>query len=131
MSASTAVARGRALAESLMVDACTIQHPTGETTGPGGVITTTYGPTFYSGKCRLQTQVVTRPGEDVGQAYIVLEHRVLQLPITVVGLKEGDQVTVTASALDPDLVGRKYVVHDVKQKTHLTKRLVNVLERTS
>lgn len=131
MSLEATLAEGRAFAESLMVDACVVKHKTGESTGAGGVITPTFS-TLYTGKCRVQVAAKT-PGHgvDIGEAYLVVERHQVQLPMTVVGMQEGDQITITASALDPDLVGRVYAVHDVLRKTHLTSRRVTVLETTS
>lgn len=131
MSVLSATLRGRAAAEALMVDACTVTRKTGETTGAGGVITPTVS-TLYTGKCRVQVAAKTPGhGQDVGEAYLVVERHQVQLPMTVVGLQEGDRITITASALDPDLVGRVYSVHDVLRKTHLTSRRLTVLEVTS
>jgi uncharacterized protein YwlG (UPF0340 family) len=86
---------------------------------------------LYTGKCRVQVKAAARQGGDIGQAYVVIEEREVQLPMTVTGLREGDQITITAAALDPDLVGRVYVVHDVVAKTQLTSRRATVLEVTS
>jgi hypothetical protein len=130
MSVEIAIQHGRAAAEALMVDACTIKHPTGETTGAGGVITATTS-TLYTGRCRVQFKPMQGAGTDVGEAHLLLVRREVQLPMTVVGLREGDRITITASALDPDLVGKVYVVRDIEAKTHLTSRRVTVLEVTS
>jgi hypothetical protein len=130
MSIQAAVARARQLAETLMVDACTITRQTGETTGAGGVITPTTS-TLYTGKCRVQFKPMQGNGADVGEAYLLLVRREVQLPMSVTGLLEGDRITITASALDPDLVGKVYVVRDVEAKTHLSARRVTVLEVTS
>jgi hypothetical protein len=125
-----AVLRARQLAEQLMVDTCNITRRTGETTGTGGVITPTTT-TLYTGKCRVQFKPMQGNGADVGEAYLLLVRREVQLPMSVTGLLEGDLITITASALDPDLVGKVYVVRDVEAKTHLTSRRVTVLEVTS
>jgi hypothetical protein len=130
MSVQAAIARARILAETLMVDACTITRETGETTGPGGVITPTTA-TQYTGKCRVQFKPMKGSGTDVGEAYLLLVRREVQLPMSATGLQEGDRITITASALDPDLVGKVYVIREVEAKTHLTARRVTVLEVTS
>jgi hypothetical protein len=130
MTVEGAIARARVLAEQMMVDACVVTRKTGETTGPGGVITPTSS-TLYTGKCRVQGKPGNRQGTDVGEAYLVIEHHEIQLPMSATGLREGDQITITASALDPDLVGKVYVIRDVLAKTHLTSRRVEVLEVTS
>lgn len=130
MSLEGALTRGRALAESLMVDACAIVRPGGESTGANGVITAITN-AVYSGKCRLQMRQETGSGHNLGEAFVIVRRVELHLPMTAPELFEGDQVTMTASALDPQLVGKRYVVRDVARKTHLTARRVTVLEVTS
>ena len=132
MSAQTVIVRGRRVAEALMVDACTIRRRTGEATDPSsGVITPTYGADLYSGKCRVQQRQLGGQGQNVGEAYVIVERYEVHLPMSVTGLLEGDQITITASALDPDLVDRVFIVRDVAAKSHLTARRVGVTEVTS
>lgn len=130
MSAATALARGRAAIEALMVDACTIERPAGESTASSGVVTPTTG-AVYAGKCRIQVKAETGQGQNSGQAYVIVQRLELQLPITAAELAEGDVVTMTASAHDPQLVGKTYTVRDVVRKTHLTARRATVIEVTS
>src|SRR5438045_283872 len=103
MSANTATLAGRRAAERLMVDTCLIRRRTSEATDPDtGVVTPTYTQ-VYAGKCRVQQQVpVSRPA-DIGQDAVWLARLELQLPMSVVGVQSNDLVTITASALDPDL----------------------------
>lgn len=129
MSIASAVERGRILAESLMQDTCTITRKTGEVVS-GGVITPTYVQ-IYTGNCRIQARRVESQGSNVGEAYRLIERLELQLPVTVTGLAEGDVVTVTASALDPDLLGRVFAIRGVTAKTHLTYRRAELIEVTS
>lgn len=131
MGVEQALARGRAAAARLMVDACTIERQTGETT-TGGVITPTYSP-VYTGKCRLQVQAEAGQGTDVGEAYRIVRRIVLSLPFVTATeqLLEGDRVTMTAASLDASLVGRRYTLRDVLAKTHATARRATLLEVTS
>jgi len=124
------LARGRAAAEALMVDACTIRRRTGETTGPGGVVTPTYV-TVFEGQCRLQQPTGTAREEDAGEAALLMVRFELQVPMSVVGVQADDEVTVTASVHDPDLVGREFLVRGLFHKTHATARRLQVEERTS
>lgn len=130
MSLESLVARGRTAAEKLMLDACLIQRRTGSGTGPGGVITPTWS-TVYTGKCRLKVETETGQASDIGEAAVILTRRVLQVPMTAVGLLEGDRATITSSALDPALVGNVYAVRDVPEGTTLTRRDVTLTEVTS
>lgn len=125
-----ALARGRAAAESLMVDTCTITRTTGETTNEDtGVVTPTTA-TVYTGRCRIQQSQLGADStpSDPGEAYVRLVAFELQVPMSVVGLRVQDVITITASALDPDLVGRAFNVLGLAHKTHATARRVQVQE---
>lgn len=132
MSAATALARGRAAAERLMVDACLIRRGTGTTTDPDtGVITPTYA-TVYTGKCRVQQTAPNAREALVGEAELLMLPRQLQLPVTTsTGVRAGHLVTITASANDPDLVDREFVVRGEFAKSHATSRRLGIDERTS
>lgn len=131
MSATSVVLRGRAAIERLMVDACTIRRPTGSSTDDTtGVVTPTYS-TVYSGKCRIQQTVPVSKPDDVGEAHVWLQRLELQVPMSVTGILSDDLVTVTASVLDGDLVGRVFHVRELGHKTHMTSRRVQLEETTS
>jgi hypothetical protein len=128
---AAALARGRAAAQALMVDTCTITRVTGTTTDKDtGVVTETVTE-VYTGRCRVQ-QGTTGQGNrlDPGETSVVLLRLEAQLPMSVVGLAEGDVLTVTASPHDGDLVGRRFRIHDLAHKTHATARRVLVTEVT-
>lgn len=130
MSATTVTLRGRLAAEANMVDACTIKHLVGNTTDPEtGRTTPTYS-TLYSGKCRVQQKVPVAKPAEVGQAAVWLERLEMQVPMSVVGISSNDLVTITASALDPDLVGRVFHARELGHKTHMTARRFQIEEVT-
>jgi hypothetical protein len=131
MSALLAAQRGQAAAEALMQDACTVEHPTGESTGPGGVVTTTYAAAYYTGRCKVQIKAETGSDKEVGEALRIVSRRVVSLPMSVTGVLEGDRITITASVLDASLVGKVYTARDVEAKTFQTARRVTVLEISS
>lgn len=125
-----ALMRGRAAAESLMVDACTIAHTTGESTNDDtGVVTPTTS-AVYTGRCRIQQSQLGADSvpADPGDAYVRLVAFELQVPMSVTGIRVHDVATITASALDPDLVGRKFVILGLAHKTHATARRMQVQE---
>lgn len=130
MSRASVLARGRTAAEAGMVDACTIRRKTGESTGAGGIVTPTYS-TLYTGKCRVQQAAAQAQQQDPGEAYVLMLRLEVQLPMSVTGLQTEDEVTITASVHDPDLVGRVFLIRDLAHATHKTARRVQVLERTS
>lgn len=130
MSAASVLERGRAAAERLMVDACTIRRVTGETTDNDGNVTKTYAD-LYAGKCKVQQPAGQAAQHEPGQDFQLLLRLELHLPVAVTGLEAGDEATITASAHDPDLVGRVFLVRDLAHKSHPTARRVGVTERTN
>ncbi len=132
MNPSAVLARGRAAALAMMVDTCSIRRRTGETTDDNtGVITPTYDDPLYEGPCRVQQTGTQASAQQPGEAYVLMLRLEVQLPMTVVGLEVGDEIEITASAHDPDLVGRTFLVRDLAHATHKTARRVQVTEQTS
>ncbi len=132
MDVGALLARGRVAAEALMVDACTIRRRTGEgdESDDDGNVIVTYED-LYAGKCRVQQPSAQAAQEDVGEDFQLMLRLEVHLPMSVVGLEAGDEVTITASVHDPDLPGRVFLVRDLAHKTHATARRVGVTERTS
>ncbi|WP_210887967.1 DUF6093 family protein [Micromonospora sp. C41] len=124
------LARGRAAAEALMVDACEVRRRTGEGSDDDGNVVVTYED-VYEGRCRVQQRSTQAAQEDVGEDFQLMLRLEVHLPMSVVGLEAGDEVKVTASVHDPDLVGRVFLVRDLAHKSHATARRVGVTERTS
>lgn len=129
MSIASALAAGRRAAERLMTDQCVIRRKTGETTDNDGNITPTFQQ-LYSGKCRVQ-----QPGGQAGQTDAGENHQLLlrlevQVPVSVVGLEPGDEVSISSS-VDPDLPGAVFLIRDLAHKTHATSRRLGVTELTS
>lgn len=131
MSAQTALARGRAFAESIMVDACTVTS--------GGTITTddltgatvvVGGTTVYTGKCRVQ-QVGGAQRTDVGEmVQIVLG---LQVHLPVVGsenVTRGAIVTITTATNDTALANRTFRIRKLSFESFATARELEVEEIT-
>lgn len=130
MSRASVLARGRAMAEAGMTDACTIvriaQTSTDETTG---VVTET-PTTVYTGACRVQERggyprdISTAP--DQPQLGIPRE---LQLPVsTSTGVQAGDRVTITASVHDAGLVGVAAWLRGQPAKSEATARRFHMEE---
>ncbi|MCX5066908.1 DUF6093 family protein [Micromonospora lupini] len=130
MSVDQLLADGRAFAESLMVDTCSIRRVTGEGSDDDGNVIKTYEP-LYAGKCRIQQHAGQAAQADAGEDFQLMLRLEVQLPMTVVGLDVGDEITVTASVHDPDLPGRVFLIRDLAHKTHATARRVGVTERTT
>lgn len=130
MNPAAVLARGRAAAEALMVDTCTLRRRSGETTDPDtGEVTGTYTD-VYDGPCRVQQAGTQAGAEEPGEAYVLMLRLEVQLPMSVTGLEVGDEIEITASVHDPDLVGRVFLIRDLAHATHKTARRVQVTERT-
>jgi Family of unknown function (DUF6093) len=130
MSASVALAAGRAFAEQQMTDACTIDHPTGLVTDQTtGVVTPTYS-SVYTGVCKIQG-AMSASAAQVGGANLAILSPYVHVPITVVGVVEGDVVTITACVNDPELVGHVFRVLGPDHKSNATARRLQCVETTS
>lgn len=132
MSRASALARGRTAAELGMIDACTIRRVPSEATDDfSGVITPTYS-TIYTGKCRVQQQAAIARPHEVGEDHVLIVRFDLQLPVVgTEGLQVRDEVTITTSAHDADLVGRVFLVLELAHKSEATARRIGMTERTS
>jgi len=125
--AERVVLRGRRRAEALMIDACTIRRVTGTTTDPDGNVMTTFAD-IYAGKCRIQTNDPYEQRPEAGEHSFTVLRDILQVPMSVTGVNPDDVVQVTASQLDPDLVGRTWSVAGPSRKTHQTMRRYFITE---
>jgi hypothetical protein len=131
MDRAALLARGRAFAEEGMVDTCTIRRGNGTTLDDFSGTTVPAWTALYTGKCRVQQGIAQADEQDVGEDYQLRLRLVVQLPVSVTGLKVEDEITITAAAHDPDLVGRVFRIRDLMHKTHPTARRVGVVEGAS
>jgi hypothetical protein len=123
MTATSTAVRGRRLAESIMVDTCTITRPgsdSGTFDPDTGETVPSARTTVYTGKCRSRSrEVLSRVAEMGGQA-VTTSAYVVSIPVTTTGVEVGDMVTVTASN-DPGAV-RNLIVQSVESATYVTAR---------
>lgn len=134
MSAASAVRRGRAAAERLMVDQCVIRRAGPETTDPvTGVVTPTWTD-IYEGRCKVQESsgfAATGQSPEAGEHAFSVQRYMLHVPMSVTGAAEGDVATITAATLDPSLVGRVYRLDGEFAKSYATARRFEVEETTA
>ncbi|MDP9145658.1 MAG: DUF6093 family protein [Actinomycetota bacterium] len=131
MSAASVLARGRAAAQVLMVDTCTIRHQTGTTTSPLDGRTYPQYSTIYTGACRVQQALAQGSRVESGEVEPVLLRLEVQLPVVgSEGIARGDLVTIATCAHDGDLVGRVFRVRDLHHATHKTSRRIQCEEAT-
>ena len=124
MSATSAILRGRTAALALMLDTVTVTRLASSVTDTEtGVVTPTFS-TIYTGPGKIQrTPRASRvQPASVGEAEIFLSRLELHVPITATGISVDDIATVTASPLDPDLVGKAFHIRELAVKTLQTAR---------
>lgn len=122
MSVASLVARGRAKAESLMVDTCTIRPVLSVETNPDGSTTTTYGDPVYAGKCKIQQQRLRYPETpSAGEKKWTLGVTEIHLPVTTAaGNVATDHVAEIDTSFNPTNVGRMFRVQMPDTKTFQT-----------
>lgn len=126
MSASDAVLAGRIEAESLMVDSCTVHRPGEPVTDPGTGVVTTPLTLVYTGKCKFQQTLAQSSNPVAGGHQFTVQDVRWDTPVGAGPFLVDDVVTVTAAALDPDLVGAGYRVTDPFHKTGATAQRTRV-----
>lgn len=131
MSATSVTLRGRVSAEARMVDTCTVQRVTGSSTDQDTGVVTPTTTTIYTGKCRIRQAVEVGRPLDSGQAQRYMQHSILSIPIASAVLLVDDVVTITASALTANLVGRTWHVRAVSGDTNTTAARYEIAEVTS
>ena len=130
--AAAATLAGRRHAEALMVDACTVTQRTGvgtlnETTGA----VTTPTATVYTGKCRVQSAQPQPRTAEVVERTATMQGLTVSIPVSATAVRVGAVVQITASALDAELVGSRFLVTGVHHKTHATARRLQCEEATA
>lgn len=108
-----------------MVDECEITRVDGE---PGEIDPETgeRSPaptvTVYTGRCKIQTYEPHESKPEAGEHRWTVQRYYAHLPVSAAAAQVGDQLTVTAATVDPQLDGRTYVVAGVHAKSLATAR---------
>lgn len=110
MTAIDAVLRGRKAAESLMLDQCTITRPGEVVTDPETGDVTNTSTEVYSGKCKVQSKDSATATPEAGEHQFTVVSRQVHIPANAADVRDGDVVTLTASALNAFTVGKQYRV---------------------
>ena len=129
----------RALAESLMLDTARVDEITGVTTDPlTGASTSTYATVYgpdiaplpgkRSGMCKVQGLDPQEANPEAGGATLTVQRYAIHVPVGAFVPKVGHVVTITATALDPNLVGHQYRVVALLHKTLATAYRLSVEE---
>ena len=110
MSAADAVLAGRVMAESLMLDQCTITRPGEVVTDPETGDVTNTSTEVYAGKCKVQSKDSATATPEAGEHQFTVVSRQVHIPANAADVRDGDVVTLTASALNAFTVGKQYRV---------------------
>jgi hypothetical protein len=133
MSVLDLLAQGRAEAEAIMLDACTITRPSGaegEIDPETGLREPAPTITVYTGKCKVQTYEPDESARESGDHVWVQQRYHLHLPVGVGPVKVDDTATIIAAAADPQLAGRSYRVAGLHHKSLATAQRLLVDEIT-
>jgi hypothetical protein len=126
MSANSVTLAGRRRAEALMVDACTITRRDKAATGVmdqgTGIYSTVAQLPVYAGKCRLKGGSPIDHVKIAGEQPVTHARFILSLPVDATQYKVDDTVHITASALDPSMVGLLLRVRVIEPGSHITAR---------
>lgn len=128
MSLTTILAHGRAAANNRMMDACTVEHQTGNAPGGSAGVVTPVWTTVYTGPCRIKMAGNGSPTE-AGEVTVAVLSLEVHLPIATSGdIDHGDRITITAALNDAQLVGRTFRVTSKQLKSEATARRISVEE---
>jgi hypothetical protein len=115
-----------------MLDSVTITRSTGGTTFDENTgRETPASPTaVYTGPCKVQRRNVAEQASEAGERLVTTQAVEIHVPIAATGIRVGDAAEVTAAALDPALVGRRFRVTGLADKTFATARRLRAEEVT-
>lgn len=124
MSAFDATMDGRVEAEAIMYDTCITSRPGEPFTDADGIVITPLVE-VYAGKCKVQTTVAQAASPVAGGHVFTVENLQLHVPV-MTSLNTGDTATVTASLLDPSLVGLTFRLVELARGSQRTAARWNV-----
>jgi len=128
VSAADAVLAGRREAEALMLDECTVTRPGSPVTDPETGDVTPSSTPVYSGPCKVQQTISQASNPSAGGHQFTVQDSRVDFPVSAGPLAVSDSVTITASALDPQLVGRVFRVDELFHKSFATAQRTRVSE---
>jgi len=140
MTVLTALAAGRAAAESIMLDTCLITRVTGPP-GPVDPVTgertpapteTIYPPpdamSPFDGRCKIQTFEPYESNRNSGGHVFTEQRYSLHLPIGAGPVAIDDQVEIITAVSDPQLAGRVYRIAGLHHKSLATAQRIPMQE---
>lgn len=116
----------RTQAESLMLDSCTVQRPGEPTTDPDTGAVTPSLSAVYTGPCKVQQTIAQSSNPTAGGHQFTIQDSRVDFPVAAGPLMVDDVVTVTASVLDPQLVGTVFRIVELFHKSMATAQRTRV-----
>lgn len=113
-----------------MQDACTVHRPGAVVTDP---VTGVVAPSLtlvYTGQCKVQQTISQASNPTAGGHSFTVQDSRVDFPVSAGPFAVNDVVTMTASELDPQLVGRKFRVTELFHKSYATAQRTRVKEIT-
>lgn len=117
---TAALLEGRRLAESLMIDTCTVQRVTGHTPNEDGTVTDVLGEPVYTGRCKVQTYEPYQSNPEAGGATFTVQRYAVHVPVGSFAPAVDQVVVIAAATLDPYLAGRRFRVVALLHKSAAT-----------
>lgn len=131
MSATSATLAGRAAANALMVDTCTITADVPLVYDEeSDTYVTPAGSLRYSGPCKVKPRDNVDRVVEAGAQTVSIWPYVVSIPMSVTTVELDDVITVTACPLDPALVDTRLRVRQATTGTYLTARRLGCEEQS-
>lgn len=122
---------GRAVAERLMTDTCTVGRLSGQVLNETTLVYANTYTTLYTGKCRIKENVAGDLSIDIGARAGSVRSYTVSVPMSAVVYAPDDLVTVTTSGLDPAQPAITLRVLGVTHGSQITARRFHCQEVTS
>lgn len=113
-----------------MLDTCTVHRPGELVTDADGNVAPTLT-LVYSGPCKVQQTITQASTPSAGGHQFTLQDSRVDFPVEAGPLAVDDVVTLTASVLDPQLVGREFRVTELFHKSYATAQRTRAEEITA
>jgi len=111
-----------------MLDACTVSRPGDPATDPETGNVTPGSTLVYTGPCKVQQTISQASNPSAGGHQFTVQDSRIDFPVDAGPLAVGDVVKITASVLDPQLVGREMRVVELFHKSFATAQRTRVEE---
>jgi len=113
-----------------MLDSCDVMRPGEPVTDPETGDVTPSATFVYSGPCKVQQTISQASNPTAGSHAFTIQDSRVDFPVSAGPLMVDDVVTITASVLDPQLVGSEFRVVELFHKSMATAQRTRVEQAT-